>query len=193
MILSGTVLGLVGVFALLMAALILALLDKRERERDKNVPRSRFLSKMALVLFLAAFVGGVLVTLIGGIKPREDQTSMGSTPPMAPAIGQVDEEEFKKLQQMVLEDPKNIKARERLGHLYLQQQDFENVFRMAHEALQINPKSVESLVHMGMVLFAMQKPDDAMNQFDKALAIDPKNQEALRFKGMVESASSIKN
>lgn len=180
-------LGLVGVFALLCAALTLALLDRRQH--------SPFLSRMALILFLCAFVGGVLVTLIGGIKPRNNQIPMGpsagKTGPMG-SIGSINEGELKTLQEKVAQNPRDIRSRERLGHIYLQQQDFENVFRMAHEALQINPKSVESLVHMGMVLFAMQDPTAALQQFDKALAIDPKNQEAIRFKGMVTTALSSK-
>ena len=65
-------------------------------------------------------------------------------------------------------------------------QDFENVFKMAHEALQLNPKGVEWRVHMAMVLFAMGERDQAIAQFDQALAIDPKNEEALRFRNMVE-------
>lgn len=201
MILSGTTLSFIGVFALLAAALLLAYLDKREKGKG-NVQQSRFLSRMALALFLLAFVGGVVATLLNGIKPREESPAMqgmmgnpntgegegGGMPPMAGGmggIGKIDEAEVKRLQEKAANDPKDVTSRERLGHIYLQQQDFENVFRLAHEALQINPKSVESKVHMGMVLFAMQEMDQALAQFDQALSIDPKNLEALLFQGIV--------
>lgn len=170
--LSGTTVGFISVIALLCASILMAVLDRKEKRKGR----------MALWLFIAAFVGGVVVTLVGGTRPREEQKG-----PMV-TIGQVDEKEFEALRRKVAADPRDVASRERLGHLYLQQQDFENVFRMAHEALQLDPKSVESRVHMGMVLFAMGNREQAVLQFDQALQIDPKNAEALRFKGMVESA-----
>lgn len=221
--LSGTTLGFICVGALLLAAILLAVLDKKEKGKG-NLDKSKVLSRTALVLFLAAFFGGVAVTLVGGVRPRDEQQPMaarsmrgiggraGSPPdssegagfagpermmggPMAggqmPAgpmasIGKIDEAEFQKLMDKVNSDPKDVASRERLGHLYLQQQDFENVFRMAHEALQVNPKSVESRVHMAMVLFSMGDLDQALAQFDQALQIEPKNLEALLFKGIVQ-------
>lgn len=222
--LSGTTLGFICVGALLLAAILLAVLDKKEKGKG-NVERSRFLARMALGLFLAAFLGGVAVTLVGGVRPRDEQQPMaarsmrgiggraGSPPdssegagfagpermmggpgpmmggapmPGGGAIGKIDEAEFQKLMDKVNSDPKDVSSRERLGHLYLQQQDFENVFRMAHEALQVNPKSVESRVHMAMVLFSMGDLDQALAQFDQALQIEPKNLEALLFKGIVQ-------
>lgn len=195
--LSGTTLGFICVGALLSAAILLAVLDRREKGKG-NVERSRFLARMALGLFLAAFLGGVAVTLVGGVRPREEGQVMTGRPmggpmaeggmptgPMA-SIGKIDEAEFQKLMDKVNSDPKDVASRERLGHLYLQQQDFENVFRMAHEALQVNPKSVESRVHMAMVLFSMGDLDQALAQFDQALQIEPKNLEALLFKGIVQ-------
>jgi hypothetical protein len=190
--LSGNVIGFICVIALLLASILMAALDRREKGRG-NAAKSRFLSRMALGLFLAAFVGGVVVTLIAGVRPREEGQvmtgrPMGGSPMGGPgaAIGKVDEAEFQRLIEKVNADPKDVASRERLGHLYLQQQDFENVFRMAHEALQINPKSAESRAHMGMVLFAMQEFDQAIAQFDQALQSDPKNLEALLFKGIVQ-------
>lgn len=189
---SGTWIGLACVLALLMASIVLAVLNRREKDQ------SRFLSKLALVLFAAAFLGGVALTLTSGVSPREEHSPMtggpmmGSEPSSGPmsgaAIGKIDEKEFQSLQEKVAKDLKDVKSRERLGHLYLQMQDFENVFKLAHEALQINPKSAESRVHMGMVFFAMQDTQQAMAQFDEALKIDPKNAEALRFKKMVSGA-----
>ncbi len=173
MILSGTTIGFICVLALLAASILLACLDRKEKGKGK----------WALWLFIAAFVGGVAVTLLRGVSPREEQ---GRT------IGSFDPAEFKRLQEKVEKDPRDVKSRERLGHLYLQQQDFENVFRMAHEALQINPKAVESRTHMGMVFFAMQQVDRALEQFDQVLKIEPNNAEALLFKGMVQNSRSLK-
>ena len=178
MILSGTLMGLIGVISLLLASIVIALMNKKE-----TGVKSRFLSRVALILFAAAFIGGVTVTLIGGVKPREER---GESPPPMASIGVVNEEELKALEKKVAADPKDVKSRERLGHLYLQQQDFKNVFKTAHEALQINPRSAESRVHVGMVFFAMQQLDQSVDQFDQALAIDPKNTEAMLFKGIVQ-------
>lgn len=174
---SGTIVGYVCVVALLGAAVFVALLDRKEKGPAVH---SRFLSRLAVGLFLVAFVGGVVVTLRSGVQPREATQGAGNT------IGTVDGRELQQLQATVAANPNDVKARERLGHLYLQQQDFEQVFQMAHEALQINPRSVESRAHMGMVLFSMQKLDEALQQFDRALAIDPKHLETLLFKGIVQ-------
>lgn len=195
--LSGTVIGFICVIALLIASILMAALDRREKGRG-NAAKSRFLSRMALGLFLAAFVGGVVVTLVAGVRPREEGQVMTGRPmggpimgggmpagPMA-SIGKIDEAELQRLIEKINADSKDVASRERLGHLYLQQQDFENVFRMAHEALQIKPKSAESRAHMGMVLFSMQEFDQAIAQFDQALQADPKNLEALLFKGIVQ-------
>ena len=197
----GIYVGYTAVLALLIAAIFMAVLDRREKAKG-NTTQSKFLSRLALGLFLVAFVGGVVVTLVGGIRPRENSMGMirgraGSPPDSSEGsgfagperigpIGTIDEKELAALQKKVASNPKDFKSRERLGHLYLQMQDFENVFKMAHEALQLNPKGVESRVHMAMVLFAMGERDQAIAQFDQALAIDPKNEEALRFRNMVE-------
>jgi tetratricopeptide repeat protein len=201
MILSGTTLGFIGVAALLFASLLMGFLDKKEKGRG-NTEKARFLSRLALVLFIAAFLGGVGVTLVSGVKPREEgqgitggpmgggspgaeQEGDASPPPMA-QIGKINEAEVKQLQDKIAKDPKDVRSLERLGHLYLQSQDFENVFKTAHDALQIDPKSVESRVHLGMVFFAMRDLDKSIEQFDQALAIDPKNSEGLLFKGIVQ-------
>ncbi len=202
MILSGTMIGFICVAALLMAAILAAILDKKEKSKG-NMEKSKFLSRLALGLFIAAFVGGVAVTLSGGIRPREGGGGitggpMGNTrgggmgggmpaggPSMA-GIGSVDQKEVEALEEKVAKDPKDVRSRERLGHLYLQQQDFENVFRLAHEAIQLDPNSTESRAHLGMVLFSMGELDQSLNQFDKALAIDPKATEVLLYKGIVQ-------
>ncbi|MBI4411478.1 MAG: tetratricopeptide repeat protein [Deltaproteobacteria bacterium] len=190
----GTLIGFVCVIALLAASIFLAILDRKEKGKG-NLEKARFLSKMALGLFLVAFVGGVVVTLSAGIRPREEGKTIsgkmvrgGGMPGGMPtaAIGNVDEKEVAALEEKAANDPNDVKSRERLGHLYLQMQDFENVFRMAHEAIQVDPNSAESRAHMGMVLNAMGEAESAMNQFDQALAIDPKNTEALLFKGIVQ-------
>lgn len=206
MVLSGSLIGLICVFALFLASLVLAFLDKKEKKKG-NIERSRFFSHIALALFLIAFFGGVALTLTSGIQPRKDDgamarrgSGMGSPGPMMgdntagspapgpllPGIKKIDEAELKRLQEKVAKDPKDVASRERLGHLYLQQQDYENVFKMAHEALQSNPNSAESRVHMGMVLFAMQQPDQAVQQFNRVLESSPDNLEALLFKGLVQ-------
>lgn len=168
MILSGTTIGFISVFALLATSLLIALLNKKEKQRS--------LSRLAVGLLVAAFVGGVAVTLVGGVQKR----AAGG-----PTIGTVDPKEFEELRKKVAEDPRNVASRERLGHLYLQQQDFENVFKMAQEAIQINPHSVESRVHLGMILAAMGEKEKGIEQIDTALKIDPQNQEALFFKRML--------
>lgn len=188
----GILIGFVCVMAILAAAIFMALLDWKEKG---NREKGRFLSKMALVLFLAAFAGGVVVTLTAAIRPRPNsplspweegaQKSMAEGGPKA-MIGAMDEKEFTTLEEKVKNNPHDVKSRERLGHLYLQMQDFESVFRLSHEAIQVDPNSVESYVHMGMVLNAMGETKSAMDQFDQALVLDPKNTEALLFKGIVQ-------
>ncbi len=189
MILSGTVIGFICVFALLVASILLASLDMKERKKG-NSERARFLSRLALILFVLSFLGGVGVTLTRGVRTRAGSESATGHPmgnPMGSAsIGKVDEDEVKHLQEKVAADAKDVKSRERLGHLYLQMQDFENVFQMAHEALKMDPRSAESLAHMGMVFFAMQQLDQALELLDAALKINPENTEALLFKGIVQ-------
>lgn len=197
---SGTTIGFVCVVALLLAAILTAVLDKKEKARG-NAEKSRFLSRLALGLFIAAFVGGVFVTLTSGVQPREERGTTGrpsmgggmgegvmpgGSPVMGGDIGSVDQKEVKALEDKILKNPKDVRSRERLGHLYLQMQDFQNVFRLAHEVIQIDPKSAESRAHMGMVLYSMGDFDRALNQFNQALAIDPKETEALLYMGIVQ-------
>ena len=198
--LSGTLLGFIAVIAVFLAALVLAFLDKAEKAKG-NAERSKFLSRLALILFLVSFVGGVAMTLVGGIKPREESAIPMGRPMAQPtmpqgegampmgAIGTINEAELKKLEERVTAKLDDVKARERLGHLYLQQQNYEGVFKMAHEALQKNPKSVESRAHMGMVFQTMGDVPRAMEQFDQALKINPKHLESLMFKGIVQYQS----
>lgn len=186
MTLNGTLIGFICVIALLLASLLIAFIDRKEK--------SRLLSRTALILFLLSFIGGVALTLSHGIKPREDgimsarsERPVMGMPPESPdhVIGEVDTKKIKVLEDKIAKNPKDIKSREQLGHIYLQQQDYENAFKMSHEALQIDPKSAESRVHLGMVLFAMQQNDKALQQLNQALQIDPKQAEAQFFKGIV--------
>lgn len=191
--LSGILVGFICVAALLAAAILLAVLDRAAKNRGP-AEKSRLLSRLALGFFLAAFLGGVTVTLLSGVQSRQEGRVMtgkplsgqGSQGGSMASIGQVDEKEIEGLEEKIKRDPNDTASRERLGHLYLQKQDFEKVFELAHETLKINPKSPESLAHMGMILFAMQELDQAIAQFDKALKYDPKNLEALLFKGIVQ-------
>lgn len=66
---SGTLIGFVSVGALLLASIFLAILDRMEKG---NPEKSKFLSRMAIGLFVAAFLGGAVVTLLGGIRPRTE-------------------------------------------------------------------------------------------------------------------------
>lgn len=196
MLLSGSIVGFACVIALLMAAIFAAILERKEKSQG-NVQKSRFLSRTALVLFILAFVGGVGVTLLSGVRPREGEQGMmkkpmpggGGSKASGSSIGQVDEGEMEALVKRVEENPKDVPAMERLGHLALQLQDYELVFNLAHQALQVNPKSVESLTHMGMSFSGMQQKDKALEEFDAALKIDPKFPEALLFKGIVQFQS----
>lgn len=203
---SGTTLGFIAVAALLGAAIVLAVLDRREKQRGR-AEKARALSQLSLGLFLVAFIGGVVLTLLGGITPRPEMTGgMGQSSPKAggmsaeglppghppigagggAAIGTVNPEEVAKLEARVAEHPKDVQALDRLGHLYLQQRNFEKVFETAHTALQADPEQHESRVHLAMALFASGQADQAMPQFDRVLAKDPKHLEALLFKGMVQ-------
>lgn len=191
--LSGTTVGFICVGALLAAAIFAAILDRKEKAKG-DAKKSKSLSRAALVLFIAAFVGGVAVTLAGGIHPREEGQTMtgkpmsGVPPPMS-SIGKVDDAEIEALKKRLDKNPKDVAALERMGHLALQLQDFESVFTLAHRALLIDPKSAESLAHMGMVAFANRDKEKALQQFDLALKADPKLTEALLFKGIVQFQS----
>jgi len=168
MILSGTAIGFICVLALLFASLLIAFLD--EKQRDKIAGRSRFLSRLALGLFLAAFAGGVVVTLLGGIRDRGDRTPMTEMKEFTETAG----------------DLSDLAAQEKLAHQYLEQQDYEKVFQISHEVLQKIPKSAESRTHMAMVLFQMGDLEGSLAQFKLALESDPESLEALAFKGLVE-------
>lgn len=148
---SGTTIGFVCVVALLMAAILTAVIDKKERAKG-HAEKSRFLSRLALGLFITAFIGGVAVTL---------------------------------------KDPKDVPSRERLGHLYLQMQDYENVFRLAHEAIQIDPKSSESHAHMGIVqMQGTNDPKGAKESWESFLKVAKPNDPGLpRVKMFLEMVS----
>ncbi len=196
MFITGTTIGFACAIALLLAAIFSALLERKEKKQG-NTDKSRFLSRLALVLFLVSFVGGTAVVLLSGIQPRDAARGIGMGKPMgeesgAPAsdskstIGQVNEEEYNALKKHIEENPKDVKALERLGHLSLQLKDFDAVIDLSEKALTINPKSAESLTHLGMAYSAIQDQDKAMEMFNQALKADPKFTEALLFKGIVQ-------
>ncbi|MBI2082148.1 MAG: hypothetical protein HYT76_01130 [Deltaproteobacteria bacterium] len=187
MILSGTLIGFICVVALFMASLLMAYLDKKEKAKG-NTTQARFFSRVALTLFFLAFVSGVTVTLLGGIKPRVDDPhpQMGRNRTASQGLSGDAQGEAKKLQEKIKNAPQDTISRERLAHLYLQSGDYEKVFQLTHEVLQVKPESVESRVHMGMVLFSMQEVDSAIAQIDQALAKDPQNLEGLAFKGLIQ-------
>ncbi|MBI2066464.1 MAG: tetratricopeptide repeat protein [Deltaproteobacteria bacterium] len=195
MILSGTVLGFIGAGFLLLAAVVIAFIEKKERGQG-NAGKSKGLSHLVLGLALSAFVLGTAVTLLSGIRPREEsgRFAMGSggegespagnsgTAALPPGV---EETEVNQLKEKASKDSNDFASRERLGHIYLQMQDYEKVFQMSHEALQIRPDSFESRIHMGMVLFSMGEIDQSLEQLEIALKGEPNNLEALAFKGLI--------
>ncbi|MBI2982322.1 MAG: tetratricopeptide repeat protein [Deltaproteobacteria bacterium] len=167
MILSGTLIGFISVGAIFLASLLMVYLDKKEKAKGTG---SRFFSRAALVLFIVAFIGGVTVTLLGGIQPRTDEPrAMGNRGTPSSDLGEPDQEEVHQLEEKAKKDPHDTTSRERLAHLYLQASNYEKVFELTHEVLQVKPDSTESRVHMGMVLFAMREADEALAQIDQAL------------------------
>ncbi|MDO8643910.1 MAG: tetratricopeptide repeat protein, partial [bacterium] len=98
---------------------------------------------------------------------------------------EVDPEEIERLEGKLTQDPNDLPTLERLGHLYLQENNFEKVFETAHQALQTGKKSPESFAHMGIALFAQQDSEGAMRLLDKALELNPNHPESLFFKGML--------
>lgn len=187
MILSGTLIGFICVGALFLASLLMAWLDKKEKAKG-NPLQARFFSRVALALFFLAFVSGVTVTLLSGTKPRVDppHPQMGRGRPASPELSGEARQEAKGLEEKIKNDPQDTASRERLAHLYLQASDYEKVFQLTHEVLQVKPESVESHIHMGMVLFAMQETESAIAQIDQALTTDPQNLEGLAFKGLIQ-------
>ncbi|MBI2982130.1 MAG: tetratricopeptide repeat protein [Deltaproteobacteria bacterium] len=202
MILSGTLIGFISVGAIFLASLLMVYLDRKEKA---NGTGSRFFSRAALFLFIAAFIGGVTVTLLGGIQPRTDapramgnrgapSSDLGGPASPAspnrgeptPSLGEPNQEEVHQLEEKVKKEPHDTASRERLAHLYLQASNYEKVFELTHEVLQIKPDSTESRVHMAMVLFSMQEVNEAIAQIDQALTKEPNNLEALAFKGMIQ-------
>ncbi|MBI4211644.1 MAG: hypothetical protein HY540_03315 [Deltaproteobacteria bacterium] len=184
MIITPQLIGIILAVALVITAIILFLSRKK---MTGNPEHTNLLEKIAFGLFGVAFVI-ILAAAMTGLKGPAQETFATDHPPMdgQGSIGQINEAEVKDLEEKITKDPNDVGSRERLGHLYLQAQNYEGVFQMAHDALKLNPKSSESRAHMGMVLFAMQDAPQAMQQFEKSLQENPHHLETLLFKGIVE-------
>lgn len=87
----------------------------------------------------------------------------------------------KALIELLSLDPKNVKAYETLGRLYLLTRNYENAQEAMEYLLKLSPKDASVLASLGEVAEAQARKDDAYGYYERAKEISPNNPKYLDF------------
>jgi cytochrome c-type biogenesis protein CcmH/NrfG len=94
-------------------------------------------------------------------------------------------EKIARLNAQLASDPRDVKSRLELGHLYLDQRQHSDAMQSYRAVLTIQPDNPEALTHMGVLLYESGQVEAALAHIDRALAINPRYAHALWDKGRI--------
>jgi len=122
------------------------------------------------------------LTLIAFACQQKEQPKSQSQPPVSQIQSQTD---LRNLQDIVLKDPKNLKAWIELGDILMDTSRFNEAIDAYQKALSLDPTNVDVRVDMGTCYRNIGRPDIALKEFQKAIEINPRHGMAHRNMGVV--------
>ncbi len=168
---------------------------KKKKEEQMPTPVVGFFAKRPQLrgalwgLGIAAVVGILWNSLQAQQQPRTEAAppagpmgSMGSMGP-APGASATADSEVQELITHLKENPSDVKALVRLGHILLHNQMLDEARVVTDRALQLDPEQPEALVHAAVVQ-STQNPQAAAASLDEIIAKNPTFAEAWFFRGM---------
>ncbi len=142
------------------------------QERGRQWWRGPTFSVALLVLaLLAGLGGGFLIASLREAPPPPPQQGRGGQVPS--------EAELRALERIVAEDPPALPSLLRLGHAYLDRQEYGRAIEIYKKVLARDEENVEALIHMGVLLAHFDHPDQALERLNRALSMDPTSLHAL--------------
>ncbi len=129
-------------------------------------------------LLIALFVFFLLLT--GCQKKQEPQVQT-----QFPSGSAASQNEIIHLQDMVRQDPKNLKAWIEIGNILMDTSRFHEAIDAYQKALDLDQKNVNVRVDMGTCYRQAGKPEKAVEEYRKAIATDPGHLNAHRNLGVV--------
>jgi tetratricopeptide (TPR) repeat protein len=165
--------------------------------RIHQVSRLKQISRVGAALAAGVLVGIVLWTAVVWLTRAYLQRASATDEAAAAAIARIavpatlsraslvageggarTPEAISQLQQAIAIDPQNVRARNRLGIVYLDQGRREEAAAQFHSAHVVDPKDAASLVNLSAVEMASGRRDEARRWVLRALQIDPRSAEA---------------
>lgn len=90
-------------------------------------------------------------------------------------------------ENLVKEDPENLKYRTHLGELYFKQGNWEKAIENFAKALEVEPQNVDLRINLGVIYWHAGQVEEGIKYLDEAIEIDPTQAEAHFYKGMMLS------
>ena len=126
-----------------------------------------FIKVLIFLLFFEAFPYISIETLFA-ILTQEKQVL-----PSVNITGLKEDEEATKLKMAINSNPKDLKAYESLGVLYIKMKKFVEAAETLKNAIKVNPKSALYHDTLGSIYGMDGKLDEAIKEFSKAIKINP--------------------
>jgi tetratricopeptide (TPR) repeat protein len=131
--------------------------------------------KRILIACLASFL------LLANCQKKEEPKAQAPYP-----AGPVHEEnEIALLQNIVKQDPRNVRAWIKLGNSLMDTHRYQEAIDAYQKAIELDPKNMDVMVDMGTCYRNIGRPDSAVEEYRKAIAINPRHPNAHRNLGVV--------
>ncbi len=124
------------------------------------------------VLFSAYRYSGAATNMVGQNAPNQE-------------IPQAKLEQLNLLNEQVKNNPADIEAWTRLGHIYFDTGQYDSAIAAYERSVELDGNRPDIWVDLGVMYRRSGKPDKAVEKFDTALKINPKHEIALFNKGIV--------
>ncbi len=129
------------------------------------------------VAFVAGFVVGVIATVYNeeksppAILPMTRPQVAESAPPVTAEM----KNQIAALQEIVKQDPKDVKALVELGNIYFDTNQADNAIEAYSRALALDPGNADVRTDMGIMYRKKGQFDRSVAEFQKAAESDPKH------------------
>ncbi len=77
------------------------------------------------------------------------------------------------LEKMIQLNPRNARAHQALGEIYMEERNVQSAFQMFNKAVQLDPQYAQPHHHLGVIYYMQNRPDIALRELEQAQQLDP--------------------
>jgi len=150
----------------------------------------------SITFALGGMVFGLVVGwIVGDQQARRAQATAAAAQSVTAAPAQaetrqapaLDEQKAAALRSVAEQDPRNVRVRAELAHLYFDAERYQDAIGWYEQAFALDSKNADVSTDLGVSYYYTNQADKALAQFDKSLGINPAHVKTLLNQGIVRA------